>query len=137
MIFPSKLSLSIRVLAGILLIMLSGKESFTQQITRYDLSGKWKVAKVFEMDKDITPSLDQQANRWIAFIDNERYESDGFPFGKIEGVYLLDESSAMLVLKSNTGRDSIAWKVRYNGEYLIFQGTDRLAQYRFELVKDY
>jgi len=107
-----------------------------QQIFINELMGKWEVMKITENDHEITSSIDNNAQRWIEFISDDRYESDGYPFGRYEGEYFLDEKSNELVLKSgSTGSKSMKWYARYDGKYLILKGTGQLQQYKFFLKR--
>ena len=101
-----------------------------------DLLGRWAVIKVIEGDVDITSSMDQTANRRIEFFNDGFFESDGFPFGRYAGTYSLDEMTGTLTQVVDESTDaSILWKVRHNGEHLIFQGTGKFSSYRFVLKK--
>lgn len=109
-----------------------------QQIFISEIIGKWKVVKVSENDKDITSSIDNNAQRWIEFVSDDRYNSDGYPFGRYEGEYKLYEDSGSLVLKSgSTGTKTMKWKARHDGEYLILKGTGQLELYKFFLKKTF
>jgi hypothetical protein len=100
--------------------------------------GRWEVVKITENDKDITSSIDYNAQRWIEFVSDDRYNSDGYPFGRYEGEYLLDEISGELILKNGTSNEKgIKWIARYDGEYLILKGSGRLIQYTFFLEKTF
>jgi hypothetical protein len=122
----------------ILLAELIPRVCYSQNINIYEMQGKWEVVKVTENDKDITTSIDNNAQRWIEFVSDDRYNSDGYPFGRYEGEYHLDEDSGSLVLKSgSTGTKGMKWKVTYDGEYLILKGTGQLGLYKFFLKKTF
>ena len=109
-----------------------------QQLFQSEIIGKWDVAKVTENDTDITNSIDNNAQRWIEFINNDQYASDGYPFGRYDGEYKLNEASGLLILKSaSSGAKGMQWKVRYDGEYLILKGTGQLQLYTFFLRKSF
>ena len=108
----------------------------TQNVNQDEILGKWEVVKVTENEKDITSSVDNNAQRWIEFVSDDRYNSDGYPFGRYEGEYLLDETSGSLHLKSgSTGTKGMMWKASYDGEFLILKGTGQLQLYKFILRK--
>ena len=107
-----------------------------QQIYINELIGKWEVVKITENDMDISSTIDKNAQRWLEFISDDRYNSDGYPFGRYEGEYILDENAGTLVLKSGSANTkSITWQARYDGEYLILNGTGQLQHYKFFLSK--
>ena len=109
-----------------------------QQVYISEIIGKWEVVKVTEHEKDITTSIDNNAQRWIEFVSHDQYSSDGYPFGRYEGEYLLDEDSGSLILKSgSTGTKGLNWKASYDGEYLILEGTGQLKLYKFFLKKTF
>ncbi len=109
-----------------------------QQIYTNELKGKWQVVKITENGEDISSSIDNKAQRWIEFIGDDRYESDGYPFGRYEGEYILDEKSGELELKSgSTSNKSMKWRIRYDGEYLILNGTSQLQPYKFFLKRTF
>jgi hypothetical protein len=111
---------------------------FAQNISKYEIMGRWEVMKVTENDRDITTSMDINAQRWIEFISDDRYNSDGYPFGRYDGEYLLDEDSGSLFLKSvSTGSKGMMWNAKYDGEYLILEGTGQLKLYKFFLKKTF
>jgi hypothetical protein len=117
-------------------INISAMNCYAQNISSYEIIGKWEIVKVTENDQDISSSIDNNAQRWIEFIGDDRYESDGYPFGRYEGEYLLDEKSGLLVLKSGTTNTKIIkWQIGYDGEYLILKGTSQLQPYKFFLKK--
>ena len=100
--------------------------------------GRWEVVKITENDKDITSSIDYNAQRWIEFVSDDRYNSDGYPFGRYEGEYQLVEDSGLLILKSgSSGNRVMKWNARYDGEFLILKGTDQLELYKFFLKKTF
>jgi hypothetical protein len=80
----------------ILLAELIPRVCYSQNINIYEMQGKWEVVMVTENDKDITTSIDNNAQRWIEFVSDDRYNSDGYPFGRYEGEYHLDEDSGFL-----------------------------------------
>jgi len=117
-------------------IKISAMICFAQNISSYEIGGKWEIVKVTENDQDISSSIDNNAQRWIEFISDDRYESDGYPFGRYEGEYILDEKSGLLVLKSGTTNTKIIkWHTSYDGEYLILNGTGQLQPYKFFLKR--
>lgn len=119
------------ILAGLFPLLVCA-----QNISKYEIMGRWEVVKVTENDQDISSSLDNNAQRWIEFISDDRYNSDGYPFGRYDGEYLLDEDSGSLVLKStSTGSKGMKWNARYDGEYLVLEGTGQLKLYKFFLKK--
>ena len=113
-------------------------EGNCQQIFTSEIIGKWEVVKVTENDRDITSSIDNNAQRWIEFVTHDQYSSDGYPFGRYEGEYQLHEDSGSLHLNSgSTGTKGIKWVARYDGEYLILKGTGQLNLYKFFLIKSF
>ncbi len=111
---------------------------YAQNISKYEIMGRWEVVKVTENEKDITASMDKNAQRWIEFISDDRYNSDGYPFNRYEGEYLLDEDTGSLILKSGlTSSKGMKWKASYDGEFLILQGTGQLELYKFFLRKTF
>ena len=129
-IIPNTLSY---ILAGLFPLLVCA-----QNISKYEIMGRWEVVKVTENDQDISSSLDNNAQRWIEFISDDRYNSDGYPFGRYDGEYLLDEDSGSLVLKStSTGSKGMKWNARYDGEYLVLEGTGQLKLYKFFLRKTF
>lgn len=109
-----------------------------QDINRYELIGKWEVVKITENDQDISSSIDNNAQRWIEFNSHDSYSSDGYPFGRYEGEYKLEEGSGSLVLKSGSANSkSMTWQARYDGEFLILSGTGQLQPYKFFLKKSF
>jgi len=118
--------------------MISSLICLAQNINRYELAGKWEVVKVTENDQDISSTIDINVQRWIHFISDDRYESDGYPFGRYDGEYSLDEISGELILKNGTSNEKgIKWIARYDGEYLNLKGSGRLMQYTFFLEKTF
>lgn len=110
----------------------------SQQIYTSEIIGKWEVVKVTENEQDITSSIDNNAQRWIEFVTNDRYSSDGYPFGRYEGEYLFDENTGSLLLKSgSSGTKGMTWEAGYDGEYLILKGTGQLKLYKFFLRKTF
>lgn len=109
-----------------------------QQIFTNEIIGKWEVVKITENDQDISSSIDNNAQRWIEFNSHDRYSSDGYPFGRYEGEYMLEEGSGSLVLKSGSANSkSITWQARYDGEFLILSGVGQLQPYKFFLKKSF
>lgn len=132
------MKLIIPIFLSWILVELFPQLVYAQNISKYEIMGRWEVVKVTENDQDISSSVDNNAQRWIEFISDDRYNSDGYPFGRYEGEYLLDEDSGSLFLKSaSTGTKGMNWKARYDGEYLIFEGTGQLKLYKFFLRKSF
>jgi len=126
------------ILLCLILAEFSSQVCYAQNINKYEIMGRWEVVKITENDKDITSSIDYNAQRWIEFVSDDRYNSDGYPFGRYEGEYLLDEISGELILKNGTSNEKgIKWIARYDGEYLILKGSGRLIQYTFFLEKTF
>ena len=126
------------ILLCLILAEFSFQVCYAQNINKYEIMGRWDVVKITENDKDITSSIDYNAQRWIEFVSDDQYNSDGHPFGRYEGEYQLDEDSGSLVLKSgSTGTQGMKWKARYDGEYLILKGTGQLDLYKFFLKKTF
>ena len=116
--------------------IISNITGFAQNISTYEIHGKWEVVKITENDMDISSTIDNNAQRWLEFISNDRYNSDGYPFGRYEGEYTLNENSGTLVLKSGSANTkSMTWQARYDGEYLILTGTGQFQHYKFFLSK--
>ena len=136
--FPQSKILLRSILLYVILTKISSLLCLAQNINRYEITGKWEVVKITENDQDLSSSIDNNAQRWIQFISHDRYESDGYPFGRYEGEYHLDEISGELILKSGTSNEKgIKWIARYDGEYLILEGSGRLMQYTFFLEKTF
>lgn len=138
MLFPRSKTIIRSILFYVIITKISSLICLAQNINRYEITGKWEVLKVSENDQDITSSIDNNAQRWIHFISHDRYESDGYPFGRYEGEYRLDEISGELILiNGNSNKKGIKWIARYDGEYLILKGSGRLIQYTFFLKKTF
>lgn len=119
-------------------INISAMNCYAQNISSYEINGKWEVVKITENNEDISSSIDNNAQRWIEFIADQSYESDGYPFGRYDGEYSLDEKSGILVLKSGTtNAKTMKWQISYDGEYLILNGTGQLQLYKFFLKKTF
>ncbi len=126
------------ILFFFILLELLPLQGYSQNVNRYEIMGRWEVVKVTENEQDITASFDNNAQRWIEFVSDDRYNSDGYPFGRYDGEYQLNESSGSLFLKSgSTGTKGIKWIVSYDGEFLILKGTGQLQLYKFFLRKTF
>ena len=93
--------------------------------------------KVLDGVIDVTsePAFNPENNRWIAFYDDSTFVSDGDPYGRNTGKWIISDSTSVLFLDSDTdvGDDSY-WIVSFRGDTMIWKGTNSDFTSRFTVM---
>jgi len=81
------------------------------------------MVTVLEGNQDITPTLNPDNDRWIAFKSDGTFESDGGPHGANSGTYQVDDQHSTLHIDSNAGEDDDSnWRIQFREHLLYMRG---------------
>lgn len=86
------------------------------------LVGKWKLDKVYEYQADQSEKHNPIRNRWIEFMADGSFVSDGDPFGRNTGYWSVNLSDSTLFLDSQVDDDDSEWKVILEEDQMTWTG---------------
>lgn len=99
------------------------------------LAGRWAMETILENGEDVTAQHNPADNRWVAFVPDGTFVSDGDPHGRNTGRWTLDAATNELYLDSDTGEgDDSYWIVEIRGDEMHWQGTRSAFTERFAIV---
>ena len=102
---------------------------------REDLYGRWYIESVFQDGNDVTDQHNPSDNRWIEFEDDGGFVSDGDPYGRNTGRWMMDLENKELYLDSDAGEgDDSYWIVGFEEGKMQWRGTRSEFTERFVVV---
>lgn len=134
-----KITLFILILLVVISLAVSclRETSFSQKI-----SGKWKMVKVLELNKDVTENHNPNNDRWISFkADPDSLTGGTFKSGTGEetentGKWYFNEKINELHLDSDIGEeDDSYWEVSFTVDTMFWKGRKFEFNKRFEIIQ--
>ena len=88
------------------------------------LANYWNMAAILRNSQDVSDQHNPENNRWIELHADGTFTSDGDPYGRNTGKWILDENTMELFLDSDTGEgDDSYWIVSFNEDEVLLKGT--------------
>ena len=104
-------------------------------LLRHRILGAWEMAKVTELDQDVSQTHNPANNRWITFLRDRTFKSGGEPYGDNSGKWKIDESKKILFLDSDAGEeDDSYWHIDFIGREMTWKGKNSEFAERFTLI---
>jgi len=104
-----------------IILFLIGIASINTQ-AQDEIIGKWKLEQVIVDGVDVSQEHNPFNERWIEFLKNGSFQSDGRPFGKNSGTWSEEKTENIIHLKSKVEDDNSDWvyeldkdKIRWTG----------------------
>lgn len=94
------------------------------------------MAAVLDGTESVTTDHNPENDRWIAFASNGTFETDGEPYGRNTGKWILtsEENATTLFLDSDAGaHDDSYWTLQFSGDTMIWKGLRTDFAKRFTL----
>ena len=98
------------------------------------ITGSWKMEKVYEFGKDVSQKHNPDNNRWIEFEEDGTFVSDGDPFGKNTGRWKIDNSKSVLFIDSDVDDDDSQWNLTFDGDKMIWTGIGQSRKENTKLI---
>lgn len=87
------------------------------------IEGKWLMHQVIQADKEVSLEHDPYDERFIELKEDGSFVSEGRPYGKNTGSYVLNKDEQTLFLDSDVGEeDDSHWKYSIKSDTLYWQG---------------
>lgn len=96
--------------------------------------GTWSMYRVYEYDKDVTEKHNPKDNRWIEFMPDGTFISDGDPFGRNTGRWKVDNKKSILIIDSDVDDDDSEWNLSFKADEMIWTGIGHPRKENTKLV---
>jgi len=120
------------LVSALFFVACNSKSAINQNLT-----GKWKMERVFEANKDVTDQHNPAGNRWMGIYEDGSFESDGDPYGHNTGKWRYQEKDSTFFIDSDVEDDDSAWKISLDKDNLVMNGmgTPRQKSFRLEFSR--
>lgn len=97
--------------------------------------GKWKMYKVIQDGNDVTKAHNPEKERFFELYHDQTFMSDGRPYGKNTGKYVLEIQKKTLFLDSDVGpEDDSNWYISIQNDTMTWQGYGTAWAERFQVI---
>ena len=96
--------------------------NFRDEKTDEQILGTWTLVSVFKDSINVTDAHDPFDERYIRFLPQGSFQSDGRPFDCNSGDWTISESGSILKLRSTVDYDNGAWMIRVQGDRMEWKG---------------
>lgn len=107
--------------------------NFRDEKTDEQILGTWTLVSVFKDSINVTDTHDPFDERYIRFLSEGSFQSDGRPFNYNSGEWNRSGDGSLLKLCSNVDYDNGAWMIRVQGDRMEWKGVGSAVKEGFLL----